>query len=261
MHTHGRTSSKNRAEARETPRRADTGASRSPAAEPLTAQNVLSLQRSIGNAAVTRLVATEQHTHVPVQRAKTSAQQPSVQQTPVQRAKTEEARGKHQRRIDMAETAANQLAGRVNAGLKAHIFHGAPIGGSANPEAPQGLHAYLDDKGTLPSGIVEVDKAASVGRKDKVHVITWRYKESRDAKAVKKSTMFPVWMPPNHVLALIALERPENMQGLAVNETKNVRTKETDPVTISEIKTHILRGVKINIERSGNTVYPTHSGF
>lgn len=248
MHTHGRTSSENRAETRETPRRAESSASRSPAAEPLTAQNVLALQRSIGNAAVGRLVATEQRNH-------------ERTRVPVQRAKTDEERGKHQRRIDMAETAAHQLAGGVNAALKAHIFHGVPVGSAVNHEAPQGLHAYLDTKGTLPAGIVEVDKGESAGRKEKVHVITWRYKNAKDPKAVKKSTMFPVWMPPEHVLALIALERPESMQGLAVNQSTNVRTKETDPVTISEIRTHILRGVKINIERSGNTVYPTHSGF
>ena len=253
MHTHGRTSSESRAEARETPRRAESSASRSPASEPLTAQNVLALQRSIGNAAVSRLVATEQHTQ--------RIQHTQHSHVPVQRAKTDEERGKHQRRLDMAETAAHQLAGGVNAALKAHIFHGVPVGSAVNHEAPQGLHAYLDKNGTLPAGIVEVDTGESAGRKDKVHVITWRYKNAKDPKAVKKSTMFPVWMPPDHVLALIALERPESMQGIAVNQSTNVRTKETDPVTVSEIRTHILRGVKINIERSGNTVYPTHSGF
>ncbi|WP_194894790.1 hypothetical protein [Catenulispora pinisilvae] len=278
MHSHGRATSANRApEERETSRRSDNRAPRTAAAAPLSAQNVLALQRAVGNAAVSRLVEAERHSHgpscghaapaatadasrgpaaaAPVQRARAAAAPPAAA-TPVQRAKTEDERGAHLRRIEMAETAATQLAARIHGTTLAdHIFAGRPMSGGLDRNAPQGLHAYTDKK--LPSGIQEV-QADRIGNQDKVHVITWKY-EGRDA--TKRSTMFPRWMTRDHVLALIALQRGGNVQELPVNASKNVRTSETKPVSAHEIRTHILRGVEINLQVVGDTVYPTHSAF
>lgn len=262
MHSHGRATSANRApEERETSRRSDNRALRTATAAPLTAQNVLALQRAVGNAAVSRLVEAERHSHGPscghaAPAATADVSRSPAAAAPVQRAKTEDERGAHLRRIEMAETAATQLAARIHGTTLAdHIFAGRPMSGGLDRNAPQGLHAYTDKK--LPSGIQEV-QADRIGNQDKVHVITWKY-EGRDA--TKRSTMFPRWMTRDHVLALIALQRGGNVQELPVNASKNVRTSETKPVSAHEIRTHILRGVEINLQVVGDTVYPTHSAF
>lgn len=256
MHTQGRAPSANRApEERETSRRPADRALRSATTAPLAAQNVLALQRAIGNAAVSRLVDAEQHAHGPDRGHSAAAAATPAAAAPVQRVKTEEERGSHLRRIEMAETAAGQLAAGVNAALADHLFEGHPITGGVDRNAPQGLHAYSAN-GSLPDGIETVGTGA--GNKDKVHVITWKY---RQAQATKRSTMFPRWMPRNHVLALVALRQGADVRELPVNKSKNVRSGETKPVSAQEIRTHVLRGVEINLQMVSETVYPSHAAY
>ncbi|MFI0898368.1 hypothetical protein [Streptomyces sp. NPDC020983] len=178
----------------------------------------------------------------------------------VQRAKTDADRAGHQRRITMGRTAVGQLAGLVKRQLKDHIFNGTPMTGNVDKQRPQGLHAYTN--GRLPRGIVATE---TVGNENKVHVLKWRYASQQTNP--KASTMFPRWMGTDEVSALIALEYPDTMTqqldvgALPVNTGPNVAGGETRPITRSDIETHILRGARVNLAKSGDTVYPTHPAF
>lgn len=191
------------------------------------------LQRSVGNRAVAHMV---------------------------QRAKSEEQRGRHQRRTTMGAAAVQQLAALVKRELKAHIFQGAPMTGQVDRRRPQGLHAYTNH--LLPTGIEEV---RTTGNTTKVHVLEWCYAGERTNS--KSSTMFPQWMSEDEVSALIALDYPGTMtrrvgvDALPVNTSKNVTSGETRQITKEDIREHIVRGADISLEKSGDTVYPTHRAY
>jgi hypothetical protein len=192
------------------------------------------LQRSVGNRAVARMV---------------------------QRTKSEEQRGRHQRRTTMGAAAVQQLAALVKRELKAHIFQGAPMTGQVDRQRPQGLHAYTTHQ--LPTTVETV--GPPIGNTTKVHIVNWRYAGERTNP--KSSTMFPQWMSADEVSALIALDYPGTMtqrvgvEALPVNSTKNVTTGETRPITKEDIREHIVRGADISLEKSGDTVYPTHRAY
>ncbi len=95
----------------------------------------------------------------------------------------------------------------------------------------------------IPAG-----STSTTGSPGRVHEITWKYINKQQTKS---STMFPKWMPPEHVNTLIALKYPE--------DTKVVKEKvKLVDLAIAKEKVieHISHGQSIDIGKSGETVYP-----
>lgn len=149
----------------------------------------------------------------------------------IQQKKTEEQRGGKSQRLAYAKDLIPQYATKFNTSLATHIFEG-----EFRDSSPKGLHAYKN--GNLS------DKASNVkvtGNKNKVHKIEWTYKDKGTAS--KNSTMFPAWMPVGHVKTLIGIEYPGYVKSFKPDHT-------------TSLKTYILHGLNIKIEKAGDTVYP-----
>ena len=159
----------------------------------------------------------------------------------VQRGKSLEKRGDKHRRMEMAKKAIPILKDKVGSNLKGHLFEAKPAkGGAVKKDDPSGLHAY--DGGSLPSGIEVLETQGSTG---KVHGIKWHWKGFEQQK---KSTMFPSWMPADHVNALIALKDKsvtEQLPGLGISSDK--------------VLTYIQRGQEIEVKSKGDTTFPSRS--
>ncbi|GAA1358428.1 eCIS core domain-containing protein [Streptomyces beijiangensis] len=181
----------------------------------------------------------------------------------VQRATDDERRaGQHRKAMAAGDPpkAIAELAAMVPAGLSDHIYRGVPVaGGQTAANAATGLHGY--DNGSLPNNVIAVRTEGSV---NKVHELHWKVGQNGTEK---QSTMLPSWMPKNHGLALIALQfyPPGTVGGsdankaaldLTVNKSEAVRNGETKPLTAADIRTYIQRGLAINLNKAGETVYP-----
>ena len=93
-------------------------------------------------------------------------------------------------------------------------------------------------------------EVSTKGSKGQVHQLTWKHEKGEKPKS---STMFPDWMPPDHVKTLIALKFSD--------DTSKVVKEKIDfkklAISSESIKTYISHGQDINIEKKGDTVYPT----
>jgi hypothetical protein len=159
----------------------------------------------------------------------------------VQRVKTDEERSEKQSRVARAQRTIALLGNNLNANLDGHVFEALPAeGGEADKSNPGGLHAYTD--GALPGGITGTVVA---GSPTKVHTLRWNWNGNA---AQKLSTMFPNWMPREHVRTLIQLK---------YKETSAVSPPEETPLYPDLTRTHILRGMDITLAKAGSTVYPT----
>ncbi|GAA6614515.1 hypothetical protein [Scytonema sp. NUACC26] len=162
-----------------------------------------------------------------------------IQAQPLQRSQPAGLREEKQQRVARAKQTIKLLGNNITPSLNKHIFDALPTsGGQANPEEPSGLHAYNNQE--LPRGI-EIE--ATEGSNNKVHTLTWRWKTGRK---LKESTMFPKWMPKEHVNTLIALKFPETRQ----------TEVQQDRLYPEAARTYIQRGLKIKLARAGDTVYP-----
>jgi len=199
-------------------------------AGPHSATDILQLQRLVGNRAVTRQLGL----------ATAGAS------TTVQRAKSAKERSIKHQRIAKAKEAIPILSAKVKDELVDHVFDAKPFGKKVDPKDPQGLHAYKGG-GNLPSFVEEV---STKGSKGQVHQLTWKHEKGEKQKS---STMFPDWMPPDHVKTLIALKFSD--------DTSKVVKEKIDfkklAINSESVKTYISHGQDINIEKKGDTVYPT----
>lgn len=191
------------------------------------ANDILQLQRLIGNQAVLRRLGHETA-------------------TPIQRRKTLEERATKHQRVAKSKEAIKLLSPKVKDELVDHLFDAKPFGKAVDAKDPQGLHAYKSG-GSLPGFVKEV---STKGSKGQVHQLNWKHEKGTK---VKSSTMFPSWMPPDHVKTLIALDYSD--------DTGNVVKEKIDTRKLSinkdDVKTYISHGQKINIEKRGETVFPT----
>lgn len=151
----------------------------------------------------------------------------------VQCKKSEFERGQKHKRVNSAKSLINQYASKFDKNLQTHIF----IGEITN-NTPKGLHAYTNHELSSKALRCEI-----FGNENRVHKIVWQWKCKPDSQK-KESTMFPKWMPDDHVKMLIAIHYPQ------VVEQKEISNKES-------LKTYITHGLTINIEKSGDTIYPT----
>lgn len=199
--------------------------------------DILALQRDVGNQAVLRMLDRQAATIEPTDGR---AGEPAI----VQRVKTEEERSSKQRRVANARLAISTLSGKIKDNLRDHIFDAKPIkGGNVAPANPQGLHAYKN--GRLP-GFVQVQ--STTGSPGRVHEITWRHAQGTTEK---KSTMFPNWMPADHVKTLIAVRYADDTS--VVKEKIDLGAEGIRP---EDVKKYISRGQDIKLGKSGDTVYP-----
>ena len=150
----------------------------------------------------------------------------------VQYKKSELERGEKHKRVNCAISLIKKYAGKFNQNLQTHIF----IGEITN-NTPKGLHAYTNN-GLSSNALL----CRTIGNENRVHKIFWKWKNNQDS-VEKESTMFPKWMPENHVKMLIATHYPEVV---GQNEIGNIES----------LKTYISHGLTINIAKSGNTIYP-----
>lgn len=247
---------------RHVPSRSTTSGARSPASGDQRA-TLLALQGAIGNQAIQRLAAGGRLAgalasvraglgNQAIQRALVDdasgrlVVEDARGPTPaLQRVKTPEERAKKQRRVAGAQVVIGELKDKLKGGLKSHLFDATPVGGGApDKDDPTGLHAYKNGK--LP-GFVSVQ--STEGSTSKVHQITWKNKQGSGTKA---STMFPSWMPAEHVSTLIALRFPEDT-GIVSEKIELTELA----VPKEDVKTYIQHGLDITIAKSGDTVYPT----
>ncbi|MGI8730098.1 MAG: hypothetical protein ACR2LK_08945 [Solirubrobacteraceae bacterium] len=155
----------------------------------------------------------------------------------LQRAKSGEQRSTKHRSIHKALRTIGLLGKNIKAGLDRHVFDALPVSKALDKADPTGLHAYRG--GRLPAGVTGV----VTGNPNKVHTLTWHW----GGKAqTKQSTMFPTWMPEDHVRTLIALDY--------VGERANA-VPATD-IDSSAARTYITRGARISLSKAGDTVYP-----
>ncbi len=119
--------------------------------------------------------------------------------------KTEAARGRAQSDKAHATRTIALLRNNLKQACDDHLFLGVPLDpvGPIVPADPVGVHAYTA-AGALPAGVQQVDRR---GAKGKVHQIDWHW-NGQAAATAKPSTMFPCWMPPDHVRTLIQLTYP-----------------------------------------------------
>lgn len=154
--------------------------------------------------------------------------------------KTDEERAEKHQRIALAKA---EIAGKsIPSKLEKHLFEGHPNAGNFDVNSPTGLHAYTN-KGFPPKqyttgeGRTKKTETTNVthevsGNENKIHTIDWKW-DKATSEDTKSSTMFPKWMPKNHVIALVA-------GGLT-----------------SKTNEYIKHGLNFNIESKGDTSYPT----
>lgn len=147
--------------------------------------------------------------------------------------KNENERTEKIKRVQHAKNMINKYANQFDENLRKHIFVGEKNNGTLT-----GLHAYVNQ--ALGGNVINVSTEGNV---NKVHKITWRWADDNNNNT-KQSTMFPKWMPENHVKMLIAIQFP------------SVIGEQSVPYS-DELRTYISHGLNINIEKRGNTCYPT----
>jgi len=157
----------------------------------------------------------------------------------IQQKKTEKERGDKSKRLAHATNLIPQIAAIFKPQLATHIF-----GGEFNDGSPKGLHAYRN--GSLSNNVHDKQNVQVIGNKNKVHEIRWTHiADTANPKTPKNSTMFPQWMPENHVKTLIGLRYADTL------------TNDFNTYHGESLKTYILHGLEINIQKAGDTVYPT----
>lgn len=121
--------------------------------------------------------------------------------------KTEAQRGRQQSDKAHAARTIALLRNNLKKACDDHLFLGVPLDpvGPIDPADPVGVHAYTA-AGALPAGVRQIDRR---GAKGKVHQIDWHW-NGQPAATAKPSTMFPCWMPPDHVRTLIQLTYPNS---------------------------------------------------
>lgn len=121
--------------------------------------------------------------------------------------KSEAERGREQRDKAHGRRTIALLRNNLKQACDDHLFLGVPLEpvGPIVPSDPKGVHAYTS-AGTLPAGVRQIDRR---GAKGKVHQIDWHWAGQAPTTA-KPSTMFPCWMPPDHVRTLIQLTYPNS---------------------------------------------------
>lgn len=121
--------------------------------------------------------------------------------------KTEAERGRQQSDKAHAARTIALLRNNLKKACDDHLFLGVPLDpvGPIDPADPVGVHAYTA-AGALPAGVRQIDRR---GAKGKVHQIDWHW-NGQPAATAKPSTMFPCWMPPDHVRTLIQLTYPNS---------------------------------------------------
>jgi hypothetical protein len=152
--------------------------------------------------------------------------------------KTADEQSAKQRRVANARATIALLGANIKDGLDRHVFDAMPVAGALVKSAPTGLHAYKDKK--LPTGVT----GTVSGNENKVHTLTWHW--NGFAGDEKDSTMFPKWMASEHVRTLIALKYREERK-TAVPDTA---------LSPTDAKTYITRGTRVELDKSGDTVYP-----
>ena len=151
----------------------------------------------------------------------------------VQYKKSEFERGQKHKRVNCAISLIKKYAEKFDQNLQTHIF----IGEITN-NTPKGLHAYTNN-GLSSKALL----CRTIGNENRVHKIFWKWKSNQDS-VEKESTMFPKWMPENHVKMLIATHYPKVVGQDKIDNTES-------------LKTYISHGLTINIAKRGNTIYPT----
>ncbi|MDP1850314.1 MAG: hypothetical protein Q8K79_21175 [Solirubrobacteraceae bacterium] len=121
--------------------------------------------------------------------------------------RTEAERGRRQSDKAHATRTIALLRNNLKKACDDHLFLGVPLDpvGPIDPADPVGIHAYTA-AGALPPGVQQIDRR---GAKGKVHQIDWHW-AGQAAATAKPSTMFPCWMPPDHVRTLIQLTYPNS---------------------------------------------------
>lgn len=137
----------------------------------------------------------------------------------------------------LAKRAIGKLGNNLEARQDAHLFRGVPMdGGAINPAVPCGLHAYVG--GRLPAG-VQTDPFRQLRSNKVVHQIRWNWAGNA---TTKPSTMFPRWMPPEHVRTLITLAFPVTRRNPV----------DVSPQEAAAAKRYITKGVPITIVKVGD---------
>jgi hypothetical protein len=171
----------------------------------------------------------------------------------LQRRKTVEERARQQSDKALATRTIGLLRNNLKQASDDHLFLGVPLDpvGPIAPAHPVGIHAYTAN-GTLPAGVVQVARRFSTG---KVHQIKWHW-HGQPADTAKPSTMFPSWMPPDHVRALIQLAYPNScitplatLAGLPHNAS---RAAINEALHSDATKRYITRNTDIALQQLGS---------
>jgi hypothetical protein len=155
----------------------------------------------------------------------------------LQRKTTEERATKHRRKARAQATIA-LLGDNLKDGLDRHVFKAMPVTKALDKDDPTGLHAYTD--GELPDGVA----GDVLGNENTVHSLRWHW--TGHETHVKDSTMFPKWMPAEHVRTLIALQYPTERKAAVAAEL----------LSPTDTKTYITRGTRVVLSKAGETIYP-----
>jgi hypothetical protein len=175
-----------------------------------------------------------------------------LQRSVLQR-RTEAERGRAQSDKAHATRTIALLRNNLKKACDDHLFLGVPLDpvGPIDPADPVGVHAYTA-AGALPHGVQQIDRR---GAKGKVHQIDWHW-AGQAAATAKPSTMFPCWMPPDHVRTLIQLKYPDSCitplatkAGLAANASQAaINTALHSDAT----KRYITRNTVIQLQQLGS---------
>ena len=130
-----------------------------------------------------------------------------LQRSVLQRRQTVEERARAQSDKALATRTIALLRNNLKKASDDHLFLGVPLDpvGPIVRSDPVGIHAYTAN-GELPPGVEVIARRFSKG---KVHQIKWHW-NGQSADTAKPSTMFPSWMPPDHVRTLIQLAYPNS---------------------------------------------------
>jgi hypothetical protein len=150
------------------------------------------------------------------------------------------------------------LRGNLKKASDDHLFKGTPLDGTAiNPADPVGVHAY-SAAGALPAGVVQVARRWSTG---KVHQIDWHW-AGHVKDPAKPSTMFPSWMPPDHVRTLIQLQYPgaceTPLAELAGLPTDAKKAEVNAALHSDATKRYITRNTAIELQQLGSTAVKSY---
>ena len=175
-----------------------------------------------------------------------------LQRSVLQR-KTEAERGRAQSDKAHATRTIALLRNNLKKACDDHLFLGVPLDpvGPIDPADPVGVHAYTAS-GALPAG-VHADRPArreGQGPPDRLAL------ERPGRATAKPSTMFPCWMPPDHVRTLIQLKYPDSCitplatkAGLAANASQAAMNT---ALHSDATKRYITRNTVIQLQQLGS---------